>query len=145
VPDVVGKTKQVADDLMRAKGLIAKFTQEESETVAADSVIRQTPKAGEKLAPDSEVTVVISAGKGQAQIPNLLGHPEASAANALGILGFKTTIQRRAAANIGPGDVIETVPAAGTIAEKGSTITIVISTGVATTTTVPTTTTTKKP
>jgi serine/threonine-protein kinase len=147
VPDVVGKTRDVADQLMRAKNLVAKFTLEENDQVPADTVIRQTPKGAEKVSPDSEVQVVLSAGKGKAEVPNLRGHPAATAANELGRAGFVVgTTQMRAAGDVGAGDVIETNPPAGTVLDKGSTVTIVVSSGPATTTTtLPTTTTTKKP
>jgi eukaryotic-like serine/threonine-protein kinase len=146
VPDVVGKSRDVADKLMRAKNLVARFIQEENDQIAADVVIRQTPKAGEKVAQDSEVQVVISAGVGKAEVPPLRGHPSATASNELGRAGFKVAIQTRAAGDVAAGDVIETTPAAGTLLDKGSTVTIVVSSGPATTTTtLPTTTTTKKP
>ncbi|MGE0795630.1 MAG: Stk1 family PASTA domain-containing Ser/Thr kinase, partial [Acidimicrobiia bacterium] len=90
VPDVVNRTKDVADQLLRAKDLVAQITQEVSETVPVDTVIRQTPKAGELIPPNSEVEIVVSSGKGQVQLRNVRGPALALAANELGRDGFDT-------------------------------------------------------
>jgi serine/threonine-protein kinase len=142
VPDVTGKNKDVADQLMRAKGLIANFSQEQNDRIPADTVIRQSPVAGQPLAPGSEVDVVLSAGKGQAEVPNVRGHPSATAANELGIAGFQTSTQSEVAADVGPGDVIRTDPPAGRVIDRGSTVTIIVSSGPPTTTTTATSSTT---
>jgi eukaryotic-like serine/threonine-protein kinase len=150
VPDVVGRTKDVADQLMRSKGFVANFIQEQNDNVQVDNVIRQNPPAGQLEPGGFEVDVVISTGKGQAAVPNVRGHPFATAANELGIAGFQTTTQMQTALDVGPGDVIATNPPAGTVVDRGTTVTIIVSTGppaTTTTTTKPggTTTTTTKP
>jgi serine/threonine-protein kinase len=134
VPNVVGKSKDVADQLMRAKGLIANFSQEQSDTVPADTVIRQGTPADQMVPPGTEVDVVISAGKGQAEVPDVRGHPAADAANELGRAGFQATTRTQEADDVGPGDVIGTDPPAGTVIDRGSTVTIIVSSGPATTT-----------
>jgi serine/threonine-protein kinase len=135
VPNVVGKNKDVADQLMRAKGLIANFIPEQNDNVPVDTVIRQNPGEGQTLAPGSEVDVVISAGKGTAQVPNLRGHPAATATNELGLAGFTAAQKSETSNEVGPGDVIRMDPSAGTVVDRGSTVTIIVSSGPPTTTT----------
>ncbi|HEY2330822.1 MAG TPA: Stk1 family PASTA domain-containing Ser/Thr kinase [Acidimicrobiales bacterium] len=142
-PDVVGKTKDAATSAIYAANLLPNISQEPSDTVPADTVIRQSPAGGTMLDPKSEIDLVVSAGKGQAVVPNLRGHPSATAANELGAAGFQVATQQAPANDVGAGDVISSNPPAGTVLDRGSTVTLIISTGPpSTTTTAPTSTTT---
>ncbi len=146
VPDVVGKTKDAATSAIYAGNLLPNISQEPSDTVPADTVIRQSPAGGTMLDPKSEINLVVSAGKGQAVVPNLRGHPSATAANELGAAGFQVATQQAPAYDVGAGDVISSNPPAGTVLDRGSTVTLIISTGPpSTTSTAPAASTTTTP
>jgi serine/threonine-protein kinase len=75
------------------------------------------------------VTLVVSAGPGTAEIPDLTGKPRSQALKALRGLGFKVTEQRTTDDTITENHVIETRPDAGEQREKGSTVVLVVSSG----------------
>ncbi|MDX6520939.1 MAG: eukaryotic-like serine/threonine-protein kinase [Gaiellales bacterium] len=69
-------------------------------------------------------------GPAGVKVPNVSGAPEASAKQTLQGDGFKVGPSRhKASATIPSGSVISTKPAAGDTAPKGSTVTMVVSTG----------------
>lgn len=62
VPDVVGKTQEAADKLLRDAGFEIELEEEESDSVKEGSVIRTDPDAGEEIAKGTTVTMVVSTG-----------------------------------------------------------------------------------
>ncbi len=63
VPDVVGQQQVQAESAITGAGLVlGAVTQSHSETVAAGSVISQSPAAGTELPPGSAVSIVVSLG-----------------------------------------------------------------------------------
>lgn len=62
VPEVVGKSRQEALDLINGQALAPSSTEEPSFTVENGKVISQTPEPGEKLKPGEPVKFVVSSG-----------------------------------------------------------------------------------
>src|SRR5205085_7237489 len=71
----------------------------------------------------------VSSGPPKVVIPAVAGQDADAAANALGQAGFKSARKDEASETVASGKVIRTEPAEGTEAPKGSTVTIVVSTG----------------
>ncbi|HET9443334.1 MAG TPA: Stk1 family PASTA domain-containing Ser/Thr kinase [Acidimicrobiales bacterium] len=130
VPDLVGKNVDDARDLAEALGLNLQVTEKNDPSVGKDDVISQSPDPETEIAKGSNVDVVVSAGKSQKAVPDVTGQDASDAANALGQAGFRTRTTREASATVEEGKVIRTEPAAGNNAEEGSTVTIVVSSGV---------------
>ena len=63
VRDAQFKTESEAKTILEGQGLNIKVTYENSDTVAAGVVIRQTPSAGSSVSPGTEVDIVVSTGK----------------------------------------------------------------------------------
>jgi serine/threonine-protein kinase len=129
LPNFVGKDIDDAQDLAEASGLNLTKTEETSDTVAADKVIRQNPAAGGEVPKGSNVDVVVSSGKDQVAVPDVSGDEAADAANSLGQAGFKTKTSREPSSTVDQGKVIRTDPPAGDRVEKGSTVTMIVSDG----------------
>src|SRR5690606_12711015 len=102
---------------------------EENDEVPIGEVMRQSPGGGEEAPRDSQVTIVVSSGKGQEAVPDVSGRSVAEASNILGQAGFKVTQSEEASASVPSGRVIRTEPGTGTLLEKGQTVKLVVSTG----------------
>jgi beta-lactam-binding protein with PASTA domain len=129
IPDVSGQDQQTATATLQQAGFHVFPTQEASDTVAQGNVIRTDPPAGSTVNKGSNVTLVVSTGKGTVKIPNEEGKDPAAAANALGNLGLTTKSASESSDTVPQGQVTRTDPPAGSSVSKGSTVTIYVSTG----------------
>jgi serine/threonine-protein kinase len=141
IPDVTNKDQQTATNTLQNAGFQVTTSQENSSSIAQGNVIRTEPAAGTPAAQGSTVNLVISAGSGQVQVPDVHGQDPGSAGSALGALGLKTKTAYETSASIPQGSVTRTDPPAGTSVAKAATVTIYVSTGTPTTTTSSTSTT----
>ena len=75
VPDVVGKSLQVANKAMMDLNLLTDIKQEYSDTVPEGNIISQFPEGGEKTPEKSTVSLVVSQGAAidLIKVPNVLG------------------------------------------------------------------------
>lgn len=134
VPDVRNKTVDVASDTITAAGFRVATNLVNSDKVP-NTVLDQSPAPGNKAPKGSTVTLSVSKGLEQVAVPNVRGLTASDAANQLGQAGFKTATRMEASTDIVLGSVIRTEPAANTPVDRGSTITLVVSSGPAPTTT----------
>jgi serine/threonine-protein kinase len=130
VPRVVGlKQQEAEDDLVGAGFKVGTVDQQNSDTVPAGTVMAQDPKAGDSAPEGTSVNLVVSSGKQQVTIPDESGKDADAAANDLGRLGLQTNTTQQASSSVPSGKVIRTDPGAGTSVDKGSTVTLVVSSG----------------
>ncbi len=132
VPDVVGQAEADANAAITGAGLVAVKTEAPSDTVAAGSVISQDPAAGEIVAPDSTVDIVVSTGPdtpATVPVPDVTGQASTDAQATLEAAGFVVTTSEQPSAEVEEGLVIGTNPAAGTEVAPATTVTIAVSTG----------------
>jgi serine/threonine-protein kinase len=134
VPNLVGQSATDADSQLRAIGLVADIERVDDDKIPAGTVTDQDPKEGEPLPKGSAVHLKVSNGPGQAQVPDVSGDDPTAAANELGRAGFETTAAEEPSDTVQEGKVTRTDPPAGSQADKGSTVTIYVSTGRATAT-----------
>nr|MDQ6927859.1 PASTA domain-containing protein [Actinomycetota bacterium] len=139
VPDVVGRDVNAARDLLEGKNFQVTVNQKSDDKVPADQVIAQDPKGGGQAPKGSTITLTTSSGREQVPVPNVVGRDQSAAANILGQAGFDTTTQTTSSDSVANGQVIRTEPGAGTPLAKGSTVTLIVSTGPPPTTSPPTT------
>jgi beta-lactam-binding protein with PASTA domain len=130
VPPLVGKSLKDAQDLADTVGVKLKSTDAPDPKIAKGQIVSQDPPANTDVNKGSEVAVVVSSGKAQKTVPDVTNQDAADAANALGQAGFRTKTSREASSSVESGKVIRTDPRAGTGVDDGSTITIVVSSGV---------------
>ena len=132
VPDVRGMSEEDAKALLNKKRLgIDVVTRKESKKYKAGKISKQTPEAGEKVSKHTKVEVVVSSGLvgSKKAIPDVSGMSETEAQNKLEDAGFKVTSSFQYDDSVESGKVISTTPEAGTKAEKGSTVTMLVSQG----------------
>jgi serine/threonine-protein kinase len=127
--DVVGKTQQAATTELQGLGFKHIASQTRTSAVAAGKVITTDPQPGTKEKTDKTVTLIVSAGPAPVDIPNVVGEPQQQATTTLQDAGFKVTPSTASSTTVQPGLVISTNPPASTPRPKGSTVQIVVSTG----------------
>ncbi|MDR1018741.1 MAG: Stk1 family PASTA domain-containing Ser/Thr kinase [Lachnospiraceae bacterium] len=132
VPDVVGKSEDDAISALNKRNLGYQVVERaESEEYDEGIVFKQGTEAGKKVKKNTRIKIWISSGKKgeNVTVPDVVGKDEDTATQELADLGFETTVDYQNSDEVEEGKVISTSPAAGTEAEKGSTVTVVVSKG----------------
>ena len=132
VPDIRGLTEEQAKSVLNKKHLGIKIVKRtESKKYKAGLISKQTPEAGEKVKKNTTIEVVVSSGqvKSKKQVPDVSGMSETEAQKELEDAGFKVTSSFQYDDSVASGNVISTTPSVGTKAEKGSTVTMLVSQG----------------
>ncbi len=142
VPNLVGDDQDDAEAELQRLGLEAQITTQPDDTRREGLVLSQDPRQGTDVQKGSTVRLVVSAGKAKVQVPSVVGQDEAAAESELRAAGFRVRKVTEPSPTVRAGQVIRSDPGAGAQLDKGSTVTLVVSTGPQTTTTQPTTTTT---
>lgn len=125
VPKVVGKSQAEATQLLQDDFRVDPrlvFSKQ-----PAGTVVDQNPNAGERVPKGSTVIIKISQGQQLLDVPNVIGHDQATAESILQSSGFKVSVEQ-AESSQDAGIVIDQTPNGGQ-APKNSTVTIVVSTG----------------
>jgi serine/threonine-protein kinase len=140
VPDVTGKAYDLAISEIMGAGLNYTVVEETSNLVESGKVIRQTPIAGTRLNSNDIVTLHISKGNAstdtttttqteKVSIPSLIGLSKEQAEATLTANGLVLGVTTRKASSSPEGTVISQSPSLGKMAAKGSTVSIVLSSG----------------
>jgi beta-lactam-binding protein with PASTA domain/predicted Ser/Thr protein kinase len=129
VPDVTGQTEQAASAILRHAGLTPIPSVASSATVPTGRVIRQSPAGGIVVSKSTRVNIVVSGGPASTALVNVEGLTSAQALARLRAAGFKPTTRSQASSTVAPGRVISTDPAAGTVVQVGSNVTVFVSSG----------------
>jgi beta-lactam-binding protein with PASTA domain/predicted Ser/Thr protein kinase len=126
VPLVGGLPADEAADRLREAGFKSEQRGEFSDSVKRGRVIETTPPEGTTARKGSTVTLVVSRGKEQAAVPDVVGKPRDEAERLLQDAGFKTSVSEQESEDEDPGTVLEQDPAAGTEVAKGGTVALVV-------------------
>ena len=128
VPDVVGKTREEAEKLLKDAGLVAEITEESDEKVEAGIVLSQDIEDGETVNKGSTVKLVVSKGSGivNVEVPSLVGKTEQEAKNLLTEAGLKVNVVNDEDESKNDGVVLRQSKDAGTEVQEGTTITITV-------------------
>ena len=129
VPKVVGQSSAVASTRLNNLGFEVSLQQVVSQDVPAGNVTRQRPNPGVKADEGSTVTLYVSSGPGQADVPDVVDQPLKAARKQVEHMGFKTAVESQASETIKKGHVIDTRPQAGSHIDLGQTVTLIVSTG----------------
>ncbi|HEX3913331.1 MAG TPA: PASTA domain-containing protein [Steroidobacteraceae bacterium] len=135
VPNVVGLASDAAGTAIAGAGLgLGTVTTASSATVASGSIISEMPAAGTMVAPNSNVSVVISSGPAQVAVPDVVGMTQASATASITGVGLVIgTVELTTSATVTAGNVISQSPAAALDVSSGSTVNLIVSSGPAAT------------
>jgi eukaryotic-like serine/threonine-protein kinase len=126
VPTVGGLSRTAARARLERLGFQIDEQRENSDTVPSGSAIRTRPKSGTTLEKGQTVTLVLSSGKPQVQVPNVTGQSFDQASQELTGAGFKVQRNDQPSASEDPGTVLKQSPGAGATVDKGSTVQLAV-------------------
>jgi serine/threonine-protein kinase len=125
---VVGLSDDDARRRLRRADLRATIEQESTTKVPEGTVIRTDPGPGRLIERDSSVTLFVSSGPGEVEVPNVVGEDQEGAVARLREEGLSPIVRERASSE--PVDtVVDQSPAAGQQVDEGSTVTVFVSDG----------------
>lgn len=130
VPALVGLARTDAESAVASATLtVGAVTESYDATVPAGVVVSQDPEEGAALPEGSPVALVVSKGPEPVGVPDVVGKSQADAEAALAAAGFTVTPSTKDD-KAPKGSVLSQTPAGGSTAVPGTTVVIVVSTGV---------------
>ncbi|HEX2044780.1 MAG TPA: Stk1 family PASTA domain-containing Ser/Thr kinase [Gaiellaceae bacterium] len=126
VPDVLQQSEESARAELTDAGFEVTVTEAPSDDVEAGLVSAQDPSPGVEATVGSTVTITVSTGPEQAEVPNVVGEDEESARQILEDAGFDVQVDEVFGPPPQEGLVVDQDPDGGTQADEGSTVTIVV-------------------
>jgi beta-lactam-binding protein with PASTA domain/predicted Ser/Thr protein kinase len=129
VPDVIGQRSATASQILQNRGFEVNIETVVNPEVPRDRVATQRPGPGQQAEVGSTVTIIVSAGPGEAVVPQVNGLPRAQAEAALRAAGFKVAVTEAFSADVPKGRVISSSPPESTTAERGATVRLTVSKG----------------
>ncbi len=130
VPAVAGQTEKQAVRSLNRAGLAVLIDSQNSDEVEAGQAIRTVPGEGEDVQKGTRVRLLVSEGPEQVSVPDVTGLSSDSAQQQLRDAGLEAAVREQESADVDEGDVVSQDPPGGTDVDEGSTVTIVVSTGV---------------
>jgi eukaryotic-like serine/threonine-protein kinase len=126
VPDVTGLARDSAEARLRDDGFEVAADEQESDVPEGD-VISQSPSGGTRVTRGSTVTIVVSTGRPQVTVPDVIGMGEERATGRISGAGLTPVRQERSVTDPEQdGVVVEQRPGAGTQLDQGSEVVIVV-------------------
>jgi serine/threonine-protein kinase len=130
VPRVEGLPERKAVKKLDRAGFRVESKERFSSDVPAGRAIGTEPEEGTKLERDSVVTLLVSKGVNIVEVPDVLGESQDIAESTLRRAGLLPNVETESSDAL-EGTVIAQDPGAGSTLERGSEVTIVVSTGTA--------------
>ncbi len=125
VPNVVGETQEEAFARLREEGL-SPAARERPSSEPVDTVIEQTPAAGQEVEEGTTVTIFVSNGKVR-EVPDVTGLPQSEAEAELEDAGFGVSVRTRETDQPDEdGTVLSQSPRGGVERREGATVTITV-------------------
>jgi eukaryotic-like serine/threonine-protein kinase len=124
VPELVGQSREGAENLLEQNKLRGKFEEEDSAKDEGE-VLRQSHPVGTELPENSVVTLVVSNGQLKL-VPDVIGDTEADATRKLTDAGFKVRRFFQVNGDANPGRVFQQNPEQGTERKLGTEVRIFI-------------------
>jgi len=129
VPTVRGLPQAVAIEALDKRDLKATVDRRPSETIEKGIAVRTVPSAGEEVERGERIQLFVSSGPEQVEVPDVTGLSRDSAEELLSGAGLEVAV-RQSESEEPEDDVISQDPAAGTEVDRGSTVSITVSTGI---------------
>ena len=128
--DITGMSLEEAEEALKELGLslfVVNFVESDEED---GTIVKQYVKENAQVAKGDSIKVdVAGSGEKVVPVPNVVGATETNAANALKDVNLKVEKQYEYSSDVEAGNVISQNPTAGSTAEEGATVTLVISQG----------------
>jgi eukaryotic-like serine/threonine-protein kinase len=129
VPDVVGETEDDATQTLEDAGFEVEVEREFNEDVRRNEVFEQDPEAGQRLERGETVTVTVSRGERQVEVPDLEGQTVGEAQGALADANLELGSVTNEASEAEEGTIIDQDPGPGEQVQPGSPVNVTFSSG----------------
>lgn len=129
VPDVVGKQMALAKQTLETQKLRVNVAETYDASVPAGYVVSQSPEAGSKVKEQRMVTIYVSKGGEELEMPDLKGMTKDSAVEKLKKMGVNIGTVYEKYSDEESGTVIAQDPKAGSKISKGQSVDITVSKG----------------
>ncbi|MDN3023678.1 Stk1 family PASTA domain-containing Ser/Thr kinase [Streptomyces sp. S.PB5] len=127
VPTFIGETKDSAENMARNASLKLAFTEKTCENQPKGNICEQDVKAGEKVAKESTVNLVVSTGAPKVTVPSVIGDQFEDAKTKLEGDDYKLKVEKKEKESTEEaGSVLDQDPVFGKEVEKGTTITLTV-------------------
>ncbi|WP_049578648.1 Stk1 family PASTA domain-containing Ser/Thr kinase [Streptomyces sp. SBT349] len=126
VPDVVGDPFDEAETTLEEAGFTVVREEEETSDEEPETVLEQSPEAGEEAEPDSEITLTVAVEPEGVEVPDVVGDHVDQARAELEGAGFVVVTQNQVDDSRPVGEVISQDPRAGGTAAPQATITLTV-------------------
>ena len=129
VPDVTGKQLTLARQILEDQHLRVTVAETFDASVPVGVVVSQTPEAGTTVKEERTITIYVSKGGEEMEMPNLRGLKQSDAIDKLQQMGLRLGSAYETFSDEDSGTVISQDPRSGTRISKGQTVDITVSKG----------------
>ena len=129
VPDVTGKQLTLARQILEDQHLRVTVAETYDASVPVGIVVSQTPEAGTKVKEERTITIYVSKGGEELEMPNLRGLKQEDALKKLQQMGLRLGSSYETFSDEDSGTVISQDPRSGTRITKGQSVDITVSKG----------------
>ena len=126
VPKVVGKTREEAEEEIKAAEFEVKVIEEASDKLKAGFVIRQDPEGNEEVNAGETIKIYVSTGIKQITMEHVIGQKEADAKKTLTDLGFEVNVVYEEDMSKDDGTVLKQSIDVGTTVDEGTEVTLTV-------------------
>lgn len=127
--DVMNMTEEEAIAALDEQGISYIIERDYSDTVEAGKVMNQSLPKGTIMTSDTKVTIVISKGKEEAEVPDVVGRTLEEAQSLLTAAGFTYSVSEQYDEEVEENHIISQTPNGGEKSSKGEEIKLVVSKG----------------
>jgi eukaryotic-like serine/threonine-protein kinase len=126
MPNVVGQEAGTAQQLLQQAGFQVSLQSEQSDTVPSGRVTRTDPEANARVKRGATVTMFVSTGPQNVDVPNVVGQQQGQATQTLQQAGFQVFVAQQGTSNPAEnGRVLAQNPSGGS-QPKGSGVTLTV-------------------
>ena len=129
VPEVRDQPAAEAQAALEDEGLLVDVVERTNAKVSAGNAVKTEPAAGAAVEVGSTVTLIVSKGPKQVEVPDVAGLDEAAARAALKDAQLKPGESTVAEDDATAGTVVSQDPAAGAVVDQGSVVSLTVSAG----------------
>jgi eukaryotic-like serine/threonine-protein kinase len=127
MPNVVGQESQTAQQLLQQAGFQVSVQSEPSDTVPTGRVTRTDPGANAQVKRGTAVTMFVSTGPQNVNVPNVVGQTQGQASQTLQLAGFQVFVSQQGTTNPSDnGRVLAQNPPGGQQQPKGAGVTLTV-------------------
>jgi beta-lactam-binding protein with PASTA domain/tRNA A-37 threonylcarbamoyl transferase component Bud32 len=129
VPDVVGETEDDATQTLEDAGFEVEVEREFNEDVRRNEVFEQDPEPDERLERGGTVTITVSRGERQVDVPSLIGQTVGQAQQTLANANLELGSVENEASDSPEGTIIDQDPEADSQVDPESAVSVTVSSG----------------